>query len=466
MKRWIAMILAAAMMLSLTACGFTILSGGGGTETKGQGDNSQTQSGVSVGSVTIENFTEVSASVYGVGITKPDGWTVTEATSPNGVNNLSVKMTASGSTDGRTLIKEYFEKTLALGGVYQQKIDWDTLAISKGTQYTDFDTFAAAEITAIDTLSSAMWLYDYNGKCVQISINADGGNVEFSLCFVTLNLEIDLTPPNSGTGPEGWVWQDDHGWIKGVWDSNVLPENFPKEIAGVKVEDTTYYGVGAERYSTQIGDLYFEDYNYEEWELSFYATDDQLAAFGQALADLGFVGGEADRWNDTVTPMIVTDGSIYLYYTYNETDDEPGYKWEVWCNLTYIESEYPAIFEGIELPQFGLFTDDPMDQFMGWDAEFNEVEVEYDFSDGTGELPAYYSVWLDYGGVTRETYDAYVASLKNLDGVEQWDQYDYGDGFVTIFKKGDYYFGVYYNFDGGEYTLTFVSATETESMFY
>jgi len=492
MKKMLAWILVVAMLLSMAACGGEETPSGnqGGSQQQQQGGNQgdsqnndqgssqsgnqggsqgSTQSGGSLGSVTVDNAAKTSEEIFGAAVTAPAGWTITEAYSPNGVNNLTVKMTSSGESDGKAIIQEYFDKTLALGGVYQMKIDWDTLAISKGTQYTDFETFCNAEVTNFDTFYSALWLYDFGSKCVEFSISLDGGVMEIDQCFVTLNQEIDYNPPSIGTGPEGWTWREDYGWIDGVWDSDVLPENFPAEISGVKVDDTWYYGYGCDnRFNTSVGDLYFEDYEFEEWELSFWATDDQLAAFQQALADHGFVGSDG-TWFDDID-ITMTDGEIYLYYTVDECDDKEGYQWEVWCDMTYIESQFPAKFEGIDLPQLGMFDNDPLAEFMGWDEEFNEVEVKYDFDKGTGEIPAYHRLWLDYFGVTLDEYMEYLDYLKTevlSDQTEaDWDEYSYDDTYCFFFERNGDYYVLYYQYDNADYTLTFATASYREDLSY
>ena len=495
MKKMLAWILVVTMLLSMAACGGVTNSGGnqggsqqqqqGGNQGDSQGNNQgesqsgnqgnsqsgnqgSSQSSGSLGDVTVDNVVKTSEEIFGAAVTAPAGWTITEAYSPNGVNNLTVKMSGS-ATDGKAIIQEYFDKTLALGGVYQMKIDWDTLAISKGTQYTDFETFWNAEVTAFDGFYSALWLYDFGSKCVEFSISMDAGLMEIDQCFVTLDQEIDYNPPSIGTGPEGWTWREDYGWIDGVWDSDVLPENFPAMIEGVLVDDTWYYAYGCDnRFNSKVGEMYFEDYEFEEWELSFWATDDQLAAFQQALADNGFVGSDGEYWDDIDITM--TDGEVYLYYTVDECDDKEGYQWEIWCDMTYIESVYPAKYEGIDLPQLGMFDNDPLADFMGWDEEFNEVEVQYDFDSGTGEIPAYHRLWLHYFGVTQDEYMEYLDYIKTEVLADQteadWEEYSYDDTYCFFFERNGDYYVLYYQYDNADYTLTFATASYKEDLSY
>jgi len=371
--------------------------------------------------------------------------------------------TGIAATITKALVKEHFDKTLP-GGIYKMEIKSD-LSIEKGTEYTDFETFYKNEVTSTGDSSTAVWLYDKDGKTFQYSLTIENGKAEITETEVTIGKEVKLNYWTSGTGPEGWVWRDDHGWIDGVWDSNVLPENFPKEIEGTKTRDTWYYSYGAERMAKRIGDMYFQDFNFEEWNLTFDATDEQYAQFEQALTDHGFYGYLDDSWDNPCYTK--TDGEIYLYYTVYNKAENPGYTKQISCQMTVLENTHPANFEGIALPQYGMFTEDPVKCFQTmFDADFNEIDaIEYDFSTGSGEIPPYFSLWLNYFGVTREEYDAYIATLKEQN-FDQWNESSSENGYTVQFKQGDYCYAVFYNHDGSEYNLTFASASEWESLFY
>ena len=367
------------------------------------------------------------------------------------------------ATITKALVKEHFDKTLP-GGIYKMEIKSD-LSIEKGTEYTDFETFYKNEVSAADDGCAAVWLYDNNGKTIQYALTIANGKAEVKETEVTLNQEVKLNYWTSGTGPEGWVWRDDHGWIDGVWDSNVLPENFPKEIEGTKTRDTWYYSYGAERMAKRIGDMNFPDFNFEEWNLTFDATDEQYAQFEQALTDHGFYGYLDDSWDNPCYTK--TDGEIYLYYIVYDKAENPGYTKQISCQMTILENTHPANFEGIALPQYGMFTKEPIKCFQTmFDADFNEIDsIEYDFNSGSGEIPPYFSLWLDYFGVTREEYDTYIAALKEQN-FDQWNESASEDTYTVQFKQGDYCYAVFYNYDGDEFSLTFAAASEWESIFY
>ncbi|MBR3693507.1 MAG: hypothetical protein IKL88_03175 [Erysipelotrichales bacterium] len=468
MKKTLVFILSILMVLSMTACS----SGGGGGGSSGTVNQGQTNTPtVSLKDASMDNYKEVVKEAFGIELYLPDKFEVANVNSPNGVNNLDIIMTYPSDYEGKEILEAYFNECKDLG-VYKQNINWDTLAISKGTQYTDFETMYAAEVTSIMNFYSVMWLYDYNNKNVQFSLTLDEGLMEINFTYATLNYEINMDDwvPQDGQGPEGWVWQEDHGWITGVWDSEVLPENFPKEIPGVRVEDTTYWSYGAERWmGTSVGDLYFEDYNFEEWELTFDATKEQLEQFQQALLDNGFLGSKDEDYNKTYYE--VTDGYVYLHYVVYESDRE-GYDHNVFCDMTVVEREHPVEFEGFKLPTFGLFDhEDPNDaQVYAYDADFNEIyDYEYDFAKGQsiGEMPPWILYWFGYSGVSREEYNAYIDDLRAMN-LEEWDEYHYYDeeDYVVVFKYGNHYYGCYFNFDGVENGVDFVISSDSESRFY
>ncbi|MBP1552430.1 MAG: hypothetical protein J6C04_09140, partial [Oscillospiraceae bacterium] len=259
MKKLLAILISLSLFISLTACGGSTPAENGGegakpnTQTTQQGgsENSGQNGGAAsadISSVSVENYAEIVKKAFGIEIVLDDGWTVTKASSPNGVNNVDLVFTIPAGTDGEAEIEKYFNQAVKLSGVWAHEIDWDTFAISKGTQYTDFADFYTNENEGYGDFYSVMWLYDYNGKNVQFSYMQDGTAVSMTFTYATLNYEIDINDwvPQEGQGPEGWTWQDCHGYIDNVWDSDTLPENFPKEISGVRVSETRYFGFGCE----------------------------------------------------------------------------------------------------------------------------------------------------------------------------------------------------------------------------
>ncbi len=445
--------------------------GNSGTTAGNQGGRSTT---VSIGSTSVENYKEVVKQAFGIDIQTTDGWTITKATSPNGVNNVDLMFTVPADIDSKAEIEKYFNQTLKLGGVWQQNINWDTFAISKGTQYTDYEVFYSEEVTEFMELYQAMWLYDFGGKTVQFSYTQDENVLQMSFTYTVLNYEIDINDfvPQEGQGPKDWIWQDCHGYIDYVWDSEVLPANFPQEISGVRVSETRYYGFGCDdRWAgAKVCNMGFDSWDFEQWQLTFDATEDQLAQFERALADNGFLGEKTeDKYQGTYVET--TDGEIYLYYTLDESDRD-GYDWNVYCNMTVLESNYPLFFEGIELPTWGLFRGEPNDKLVyAYDEDFNEIyDFEYDFENGRFiDEAAYVYYSFDYMGVDRATYDYYIDYLRGQ-AHEEWKEYVYSEednSYVAYFKLNDKcWIGCYHNFDGEINSMTLIISPDSESLFW
>ena len=136
--------------------------------------------------------------------------------------------------------------------------------------------------------------------------------------------------------------------------------------------------------------------------------------------------------------------------------------------MTIPASERPKEVMDVELPDFGLFTSEvEYCVSYAYDEDFNEVDFEYDFMKGKGEFPAYYSVWFNYSGVTREQYDDYIDELRK-EGFEDWDEYENSDydGYYVTFQKDGMWMGVYFNYQGADYYLTIAIVSEPESLYY
>ena len=120
MKKILALFLAVSMMFSLVACGGSE----GGTNTDNQG-NRQTQQGgtktgtqqggqapaVSLSSTSADNYKDIVKQYFGLDIID-EGWTVTTAKSPNGVNNVDLVFTIPAGTDGEAEIEKYFNQEI------------------------------------------------------------------------------------------------------------------------------------------------------------------------------------------------------------------------------------------------------------------------------------------------------------------------------------------------------------------
>lgn len=186
-------ILCAVILCTLTACGTKETAAPSFTETEKTTTTAANEmqgytgtEGASLKNVSNSNYADVAKSLFGIDVSTKSGWELKEAKSPNGVNNLIVSFKAPTDTDGKEIIKAYFDDCIKASGgsIYTQEINWDTMAVSKGETYTDFDAFFKAEGTSIGSLNTAMWLYEYSGKSVQYSVSCDSGAVEVSLTLL------------------------------------------------------------------------------------------------------------------------------------------------------------------------------------------------------------------------------------------------------------------------------------------
>lgn len=202
---------------------------------------------------------------------------------------------------------------------------------------------------------------------------------------------------------ENWNLYRFGGAAYNVWDSEVLPAFFPKEIEGVKVDQTGYKGIGDESMiDDKVGNMRFSDSGYEEWNLSFYSTEEQFRRFLDELAANGFVGGMTDN-HPLVHEFVGND--CYLFMRVNDgITGEEGYTCLVMCSMTPLILELPRTFRGTLLPQVGAVLVDYATggRAYGYDAAYDDVEIAYDFLADKGTLPTHYHVLFEYVGTTVE----------------------------------------------------------------
>ena len=116
-----------------------------------------------------DNWAAIFKNISGVEVVPAEGWTLKEAKSPNGVNNLNVVFLVPEDSDMDAVeadVKmDYLEKTLAVAedGIYPVDMDWNTGTISRGDKYTDAAAFREA------FPSAGNWFYDYDGNSIMFS---------------------------------------------------------------------------------------------------------------------------------------------------------------------------------------------------------------------------------------------------------------------------------------------------------
>ena len=177
-KKILCSILALFICFTLVGCGSNESNNGGSYNgaTKGAGD--------SLENVTSKNYKKVAKEVFGLEIKEENTWTLKEAESPNGVNNLNVEYTATTTENPKGVIESYFNACLALGDIYSYGINEAATGMVKKDKFTDFSTFAEGELTSIGNLTQTMWIYTYKDTSVLFSISMQDGSA--SLAFVLL----------------------------------------------------------------------------------------------------------------------------------------------------------------------------------------------------------------------------------------------------------------------------------------
>ncbi len=251
MKKLFALLLTLIMVLSLSACGLSNLIPGGKKATEeskvkeaiedieasnpgvkvnedalnelvddikeADGGHGYTGSdGAALADVNADNYTQVALDVFGIEVSEADGWTLSSASSPNGVNNLTIS--ATNANDGKAIMQTYFDRCLKIcpDGVFQQNIDWDTFVISKGTLFTSFDDYYASEAMEMENFCNGMWLYDFNGHGVQFSYTYEDGRVDLSLTLMS-----NLKSSDSSSSSNSESTDNASGSIKGIGDLTV-----------------------------------------------------------------------------------------------------------------------------------------------------------------------------------------------------------------------------------------------------
>ena len=186
MKKLFAMLLIVLIVFAFASCKSSEESTGnseGSTVQIGemQGDNSSGGAALTLGNLNEDNYTEVAKELFGLEIKLQDGWTLKDTSSPNKVNNLLINFNVPDGTNGKEVLKSYFDACAALpSGIWKEEINWETYKVSKGEQFTDFDTFFAAEGSDTGTLTQGGWIYDFGGKSIQFAYSCRMGMVELT----------------------------------------------------------------------------------------------------------------------------------------------------------------------------------------------------------------------------------------------------------------------------------------------
>ena len=177
MKKYLVGLLAIVLCFTLVGCGDSKENNtNSGSNDKGtiQGDDSKA---AGLDNVTEDNYAKVMKEIFGIDPIYGDGWTIKEAKSPNKVNNLRVNYKTPKDIDKDEWTKKYFDATLAIStdGIYGVVLDYNSGALSKGAQLTDYDSYKSGDYTG--------WYYYFNGKQVQINASIYPGDALISFTF-------------------------------------------------------------------------------------------------------------------------------------------------------------------------------------------------------------------------------------------------------------------------------------------
>jgi hypothetical protein len=270
---------------------------------------------------------------------------------------------------------------------------------------------------------------------------------------------------------QGWTESDYGNSIYGVWDSDVLPDCVPKEIPGVKTDETTYKEKHHEKsYNNEheLGRINFESKDYEEWGVDFNATKAQFDTFISELEKNGFYGGQTSDSQYNIEYSFLGNG-YYAYIYLIEVDDG---EFDYWVYFSMVKDDinpYPKSFNGTKLPTVGVVSWIEGEYFgYGWDDALDEeVEGFWDPYKDTGKLPnGGWSLWYEYYVVSEAQVKEYVKSMESQGWtIEYEDQYYEDYGYTYHMKKGDMVASVDYELNG-KYSMSVGFGSSSDYLWY
>ena len=172
MKKLLALMLALIMLMCFAACGGKDKNTGGNTDSpKGDnGDEGNNGTGTAVGDINAENWAEVVSANFGLELTLPDGWSVAQAKSPNGFNNVDLFFTVGGDETYATFGEKIFAelKADATGDIFKYG--------SNDILYSTFE-----EASGGGTIVSMAGKVNDGKKTLVVNYFDNGTNVELTL---------------------------------------------------------------------------------------------------------------------------------------------------------------------------------------------------------------------------------------------------------------------------------------------
>ena len=176
MKKVLAILLAAMMLLSLAACtnnddnpsgsennpGTSQSDNQGGTENQG-GESTNNGGELSLDNITDANYAEIVRKLFGIDVVPGDGWELKKAESTGTLaGGIGIVYQGSSTVDTKEMMKKYYDATAAVStdGIRLAKIDG-----SFSDQIADFDTFYENETSARGAKGD--WSYEFDGNKIK-----------------------------------------------------------------------------------------------------------------------------------------------------------------------------------------------------------------------------------------------------------------------------------------------------------
>lgn len=252
--------------------------------------------------------------------------------------------------------------------------------------------------------------------------------------------------------PQGWDHNPYGAWISGKWDSAVLPACVPKELPGVKVDQTTYKAKSDKTMNdrNEVGWMNFADSNFEKWGLHFDCQQEQADAFLKAVGENGFFGGQIEENSSFAAYAWIGNG----YYAYAQvranlsSGKDSGVDRIVSFQITPIVHKLPKSFNGWPLPQAGAALESYDGwSLMYWDDKGDDHEVKWDLRADKGTLPA--KQWLAgfaYFGLSDAEAAAYAETLAAAGWQITYENKASGeDQYSCQLKKGDVWARIFFD---------------------
>ena len=250
--------------------------------------------------------------------------------------------------------------------------------------------------------------------------------------------------------PEGWSENNYNMYIYDVWDEDALPDCLPGPIEGMKPSQTSIkdYKHDDLQSDYSVGLIHYNSHEeYRSYNVSFYATNDQLLSYVDALKANGFSGGTSDSLEeDTWIEFHFSTDGWYVYIFFNTNDDDGGaFDGHATVYATDSLHERPKTFAGTPLPQTGAVSYDVMsyfyiesynyttDEMGGFDFPLNTNDA---FPDSTEQS---WWTWLTYYGADHEAAKAYTQQLVNEGWTLTSEYEDYSGDYYSFLEKDGVY---------------------------